>query len=144
MKQQIKNISEISVSDLNTDTLTETSLIRLMTENNTKIIKYLGYGYYGGDPDEKPYRFVEYCFFEVPLKDVLPDIVDYENQNGSEYKQYIEECDEKELFEFYTEYDNGNAPTLIQSKDINENTPDGCYIILDDFDIAAYNIQNTE
>ena len=124
------DISNISVSALDIEALAEKSIIRLSTENGVKYIKFLGYGYRTDEDGDKPYRFVEYSFFEVPIRTVLPDIYGYENEESSDYKQYISEYTAEEMLKTYCEYDNGKAPTLINLNAVNENTPDGCYILL--------------
>ncbi len=124
------DISNISASTLDIETLAEKSIIRLSTENGVKYIKFLGYGYRTDEHGDKPYRFVEYSFFEVPIRTVLPDIYGYENEKSSDYKQYISECTAEETLKAYCEYDDGKAPTLINVNAVNENTPDGCYILL--------------
>lgn len=124
------DISNTPASALDIETITEKSIVRLSTENGVKYIKFLGYGYRTDENDDKPYRFVEYCFFEVPIRTVLPDIYGYENEESSDYKQYISECTAEEMFKTYCEYDNGKAPILININSIDENTPDGCYILL--------------
>ena len=126
----MNDISNISISNLDIETLTEKSIIRLSTEKGVKYIKFLGYGYRTDEEGDKPYRFVEYCFFEVPIRTVLPDIYGYENEEGSDYKQYVSDCTAEEMLETYREYDNGKAPTLINVNAVNENTPDGCYVLL--------------
>ena len=65
----MNDISNISISSLDIETITEKSIIRLSTENDVKYIKFLGYGYRTDEDGNKPYRFVEYCFFEVPITD---------------------------------------------------------------------------
>ena len=124
------DISNIPASALDIETITEKSIVRLSTENDVKYIKFLGYGYRTDEDGDKPYRFVEYCFFEVPIRTVLPDIYGYENEESDDYKQYISDCTAEEMFKTYCEYDNGKAPILINVNSIDENTPDGCYVLL--------------
>lgn len=122
--------TEMRADTLSVDELCEATVVRLTTENDEKIISFLGYGYYSEDSSENPYRFVDYSDFEVPLSEAMPDIRKYESDEAGKYKQYIDDCSEQDMRKAYLEYDNGNMPALIDVKDISETTPDGCYIVL--------------
>ena len=110
-----------------TDYLDRTIFSVFLDENGDKMVHFLGYGYYTGEPDNKPYRFIEYAFFIAPLSNVLKEgFSEYEGEHSDQFKQYITDCDEKELVSFYEHYDSGKKP-----KEINElmlNTECGCYI----------------
>ena len=82
---------------------------------------------YEGDETGKPYRFVEYNFGYIPLNDILkkgmPDGDWY-----SELKQYIADCTETELDEFYEHYYNIKTPKIVEN--LTADMPCGYYIIL--------------
>ena len=94
-----------------------------------KEIHFMGYSYYN-DYKDKPYTFVEYCGF-TELYSIIVErnysVRDYEKQYGEYNKQYCQDCTIQELNEIYEHYDNGRCPKFIE--DIDENTPDGMYIL---------------
>ena len=106
----------------------ETIFSVFIGDDEMKYIHFFGYGYYTGTPEDKPYRFLEYTFFIAPLSDVLKEgVSEYESKHSDQFKQYITDCDEKELVNFYEHYDSGKKP-----KEINKLTSDtecGCYIL---------------
>lgn len=108
-----------------TDYLDKTIFSIFLDVNGNKLIHFWGYGYYTGSPDDKPYRFIEYTFFIAPLFDVLKEgFSNYESEYSDQFKQYITDCDEKELIDYYKNYG-------LDIKEINElttNTECGCYI----------------
>jgi len=100
-------------------------------ENGEKDVHFFGYGYCAEDGTDTPYRFVEYTWFIVPLKEVLKTgFASYEGDNSDQYKQYITDCTEESMYDIYMHYDNGSQPVVIKEEDISENTPFGCYIVI--------------
>ena len=98
-----------------------------------KWIHFFAYGYFCEDaPDQKrDYRFVEYTFFMVPLKEVLDrGVSEYENEEGSRYKQYIDDVSKNQMVANYNHYDDGKQPKLLRKEDLNLDTPDGIYILI--------------
>lgn len=95
--------------------------------DGTKFMHIHGDSYFAYDDSELPFRFVEYTFAYMPLKDILAGGM----PNGdwyAEFMQYIQDCTEEELVEIYEHYDNGNMPTIIT--ELAEDLPCGCYILL--------------
>lgn len=106
----------------------EASVINIeLDENNEKFVHIYGDSYYSEDGTNTPYRFTQYSWGYLPLKEVvengMPDGDWY-----SELKQYIKDCTEKQLDEIYEHYDNGKMPPILD--DLTMETPLGCYIIL--------------
>lgn len=96
-------------------------------QGTEKIVHIMGDSYFAQDASDPPYRFVEYTFAYIPLKEILEKGM----PNGdwyAEFKQYIQDCTEEELIEIYEHYDNGNMPTAITA--LTEDLPCGCYILL--------------
>ncbi len=112
----------------------EKTIIGVETDSYTgeKMIHLYGYGYYAETADDngKDFRFVEYTWFIMPLKEVKEmGFAKCESECGCEYKQYIADCTEEEMNHYYETYDNGKMPKFISEDQINELTPDGVYII---------------
>lgn len=107
------------------------TIIDLLTDTDgTRYVHFLGYGYYVGEPDDMPYRIVEYTGFVIPLKVALKcGILKFEAEFGDQYKQYVIDCSEKELHTIYRQYDNGHAPEEIKLCDVSMATPDGMYSV---------------
>lgn len=114
---------------MNTDTFP--TIIELFTGiYGTRCVHFWGYGYYVGEPDDMPYRMVEYTGFVVSLKEALKyGILNFEGEFSDQYKQYISDCSEEELQAIYRGYDNGHAPEKIKLCDISMTTPDGMYSV---------------
>lgn len=107
------------------------TIIELLTDTDgTRYVHFLGYGYYAGEPDCEPCRWVEYTGFIVSLREVLKyGILKFEAEFGDQYKQYIGDCSEEELRAIYRGYDNGHAPEKIKLCDGSMATPDGMYSV---------------
>lgn len=97
--------------------------------NEKKSVHYYAYSWYtDGEP---AYRFAEYTFFYGDLEEVLKiGVCRYEEKHQELIKQYICDCSENEIIEFYETYDNGNPAIFIREKDISIDTPCGVYIII--------------
>ena len=96
-------------------------------EDGERFVHVCGYGYYVGEPEDKPYRILDYCGLIAPLGDVIKmGLEEFEEKYGPEVNQYIKNVSLAELCRIYTHYDNGNAPIPISELDLN--TPDGCYL----------------
>ncbi len=103
-----------------------------LDERGEKQVHIMGYGYYVGAPTETPYRFVEYCWYYVPLEYILtcgfPADGEYESYEN--VKQYIEDCSQERLVEIYEHYDNGVKPSELRIETLNLLTPCGVYILI--------------
>ncbi len=70
-----------------------------------------GYVYYAGEPNDKPYRAVQFCGCYIPLdKRDDPDYIDYIE---SECKQYIENISEEQAKEYIEWYLSNCEPLKI-------------------------------
>lgn len=132
----INNIKEIKQEVLmgtDKENFLEKTIIRIFEEDGRKMIKYLAYGYIADGVMTEPYRFLEYCWFEVPLKDVLEfgvSVLDFESDSGWEYRQNIEDLETEEDVKIrYMSYRNGKMPEILENDDINLNTPCGVYMV---------------
>ena len=113
------------------DDYSENTIVEICTKGEDRLIHYFGYGYYAHE-DGKPYRFLEYTWFIAPLEEALKmGLHEYESENCDQYKTYIEDCTEEECVEFYEHYDNGKTPKLIYVDEVDMNTPDGVYILIE-------------
>ena len=114
---------------MNTDTFP--TIIEVFTDTDgTRYVHFLFFVYYVGEPDDMPYRIVEYTGFIIPLKVALKyGVLKFEAEFGDQYKQYVIDCSEKRLHTIYRQYDNGHAPEKIKLCDISMTTPDGMYSV---------------
>lgn len=104
----------------------EDTLISIYKQDGKKMLRYFGYAYNAAcsDNEENSFRWVEYCGLEVDLEEVIRSgAKNYENQNGSEVKQYI------------TDMNCGDVDTLLSreihpiviSENLTEDIPCGIY-----------------
>lgn len=101
------------------------NIYRLYWENGIHTIKVLGYIYYSDHyPDNKDYRHVEFCWYDMPVDTYLTGGVDAWDEWECEVKQYIEDCTAEEAYEILQDYN----PTILDVYDITDETPDGVYI----------------
>ena len=112
-----------------TDYLDKTIFSVFLDESGNKMVHFFGYGYYMGDgydsKDSKSYRFLEYTFFIAPLSDVLKEgFSNYESEYSDQFKQYITDCDEKELIDCYKNY----GLNIKEIDELTTNTECGWYI----------------
>lgn len=97
-------------------------------DDGMKYVHFLGYGYYVGEPAEKPYRFVDYTFFIALLSDVVKEgFSEYESEYSDQFKQYVSDYNEEDLIDVVEHYDGGRKPVEIQA--LTTNTKCGCYIL---------------
>ena len=104
-----------------------------LDEHGEKVVHFSGDSYYCDDGTDTPYRFTEYCWGYIPLKEVVENGMPDGDWYGN-LKQYINDCTEKQLDEIYEHYDNGNMPQVIEK--LTMDLPLGCYIILAEDNIA--------
>lgn len=106
------------------------TIFAIETGTERKFVHFLGYAYYAGDPEDKPYRFVEYCFHYVPLDEVLSKGLRAAEIDDSDLiKQYIKEISLDEVFDIYKHYDQGSPVQILQGF---KDAPDGIYILEND------------
>ena len=104
----------------------------LINEQKIKCIHYLGYAYISDGNFDTRCKFVEYTYFIVPLKIAMQTgIYETELMNGENYTQYIKDGSIEDILKSYNEYDNGQPPALITKSELNNNTPEGVYILID-------------
>lgn len=104
----------------------EKTLIIIEIIDGEKYIHYSGYGYYSGEPKDKPYRWVDYTFFMCLLSDVIAyGIKEYEADYQGGVKQYIFDLTESE----YDKIIDGEKHTTINKEDVTEDIACGTYWI---------------
>lgn len=101
------------------------TLISIEMIDGVKHVHYLGYGYYNGEPKDKPYRWVEYVFLMVSMTEVLAygGLAKWEGDYSDSVKQYIRDLSEKE-------YDELEEHKEISYDDITADTPCGLYYLI--------------
>lgn len=102
------------------------SVVNVELDNGKKVVHFYGDSYYSDDGTDTPYRFTEYCWGYIPLKEVVENGMPDGDWYG-ELKQYITDCTEQQLDEIYEHYDNGKMPQIIDG--LTMDTPLGCYIL---------------
>ena len=83
------------------------TVVEIKENSGNKIIHYLGYAYYVGEPEDKPWHWVDYSGFYVPIREVLEFEKmghNYELQFADRYKQYINDCSENEMKAYYASH----------------------------------------
>lgn len=102
-------------------------IISIETINGEKNIHFLGYAYFVGEPEDKPYRWVEIVGGVKTMHDFLsPNAEDIGLQFINDNKQYIREISEVE----YDDIENiNNVISSIQLTEITFDTPDGIYLV---------------
>ena len=107
------------------DKIDSINIYRLYWENGVHTIKLLGYIYQSdANEDNKDYRHVEYCWYDMPVDKYKSSNIDDRDIWESEVKQYIDDCTEQEAYEILKGY---NA-TFLDVDSITDDTPDGTYI----------------
>ncbi|MCD7819414.1 MAG: hypothetical protein LUH07_10245 [Lachnospiraceae bacterium] len=104
------------------------TIVNIEDINGIKYIHYMGFGYYVGEPVDKPYRWVSYTWLICPLSVALEyGVTKYEEDNQELVKQYIDDMSEEEIIEDIFRED----AVPIMEKDITTDIPCGTYIIID-------------
>lgn len=96
-------------------------------DDGSKGVHIFGDSYDAFDGTETSYRFVEYSFAYIALRDIVSNGM----PNGdwyAKFKQYIEDCTLERINEIYEHYDGGKMPQAISK--LTNDTPCGCYILL--------------
>ena len=102
----------------------ENTLISIEMIDGVKHIHYSGFGYYNGEPNDKPYRWVDYTWLICPLKEALEyGISKWEADNQEFVKQYIEDLSGEEMENFFEE----NYYDILEENEIDENISCGIY-----------------
>lgn len=100
------------------------TLVSIEKQDKTKIIHFMGYGYYAGEPADKPYRWVEYTGLECLLKEALETgIENWEQTHQEEVTQYSEDITEAEFNYIMS----GHKEKSVEK--ITANIPYGTYFI---------------
>ena len=119
---------ELTMKDICSNHGDYKTIFAIETGTERKFVHFLGYCYYVGEPKEKPYRFVEYCWHYIPLEEALSKgLYAAEMENVDDIKQYISDVDS--VLDIYKQYDNGKPVQILQSF---ENVQDGIYILEND------------
>lgn len=105
-------------------------IVYVEEDSGEKVVHIMADSYDSGSDEVTPYRFVEYTFFYVPLAHVIVHGLFDKRYDGSEVKQYIEDCDFETIDAHYKAYDNGETPTVIQGSELTMDLPLGCYIVM--------------
>lgn len=91
-----------------------------------KCICYSGYGYFAGEPEDKPYRWVDYTFFICPLSDAIAyGIKEYETDCQDSIKQYVSDLTETE----YNAIINAKPYTILNAENVTQDIACGTYWI---------------
>lgn len=115
---------------------TECDIIQITTnEVGERNVHILGYTFYLGEPEEKPYRLYEYTGFHLPLIELKRRLVTpyrlfiLNDEEIDRQNIYIQELTEYEVSDIVMTYDNGKAPQHITFKDLFGDIKDGMYIL---------------
>lgn len=102
----------------------ENTLISIEMIDGVKHIHYLGFGYYIGWPEDKPYRWVDYTGLMCPLKEALEcGICKFEADNQELVIQYISDLSTEEIENIFDEHDYD----ILEENEIDENINCGTY-----------------
>ena len=103
----------------------ENTLISIEMIDGVKHIHYCGFGYYNGEPKDKPYRWVNYTWLICPLKEALEyGLSKWEEDNQEFVTQYIVDLSAEEIEHIFDEtyyYD------ILEENEIDENISCGTY-----------------
>lgn len=100
------------------------TLVTIELIDGEKYIHYSGYGYYNGEPVDKPYRWVDYTFLMCPLATALTyGVKEYEADYQDSVKQYVSDLSEAEYKDIMRE----EKYPVLSGEDISANTPCGTY-----------------
>ncbi len=108
----------------------DNTIVEVTDGDEGKKVKIYAYGYFAGDPEDKPYRFVEYSFFFGNLKRIKESgLSTFESAYGQNHNQNIGEYSEQDIIFAYEHY-RGRMPKVINESELSENTENGIYIVL--------------
>lgn len=97
-----------------------------------KYVHFSGYVWTNGDPEDKPYRILEYVWNRVPMSTYLAH-PDWGSDEFNEYENdshhcYIEDLSEAEYVDAMNHWFNNRRPKPISK--ITADTPCGDYILM--------------
>lgn len=102
----------------------ENTLISIEMIDGVKYIHYLGFGYYLGWPEQKPYRWMDYTGLVCPLNEALEcGISKWEYDNQELVTQYIQDLSGEEIENIFEE----NYYDILEESEIDENISCGIY-----------------
>lgn len=102
----------------------ENTLILIEMICGVKYIHYFGFGYYNGEPNDKPYRWVDYISLLCPLKEALEyGISKWESDKQEFATQYIEDLSGEEIEDIFEQ----NNYDILEESEIDENICCGMY-----------------
>lgn len=94
-----------------------------ISAHGVKYINFIGYGYCCGEPDDKPYRWVEYTGLTCLMNDALKyGIAQWESDHQCLVNQYIKDLSEEE-------YNSIERHPILEANTITEDLPCGLYYI---------------
>lgn len=100
------------------------TLIIIEMIGDEKYIHYSGYAYYAGNPQDKPYRWIDYTFLMCPLSKAIDyGIKEYESDYQDDVQQYISDLTEFE----YDEIVNDEKHIILNAEDITQDIACGTY-----------------
>lgn len=100
------------------------TLISIEMIDGVKYIHFLGYGYFCGEPSDKPYRWVDYTFLMCPIEEAIKyGVSKWESDYQDSVKQYIQDLSE-------SDYNTLEEHEVISVEDIAEGTPCGLYYLV--------------
>lgn len=102
----------------------ENTLISIEMIYGVKYIHYLGFGYSNGEPEDKPYRWVNYISLLCPLNEALEyGISKWEADKQEFATQSIEDLSSEEIEEIFEK----NNYDILEESEIDENISCGMY-----------------
>lgn len=102
------------------------TIIQITTEDGEKMLTFVGFGYYAETEIEKgkPYRFVDYRDFSVPLSVIPKDEANKYEDDKSEYiTQYLVDCSLDEVDKYYE-----GIPRINEAQ-LTADIADGKYVL---------------
>lgn len=102
----------------------ENTLISIEMIDGVKHIHYFGFGYYNGNPNKSPYRWVDYTGLICPLKAALEyGLSKWEMDHQAFVTQYIEDLSAEEIEDIFEK----NDYDILEENEIDENINCGIY-----------------
>lgn len=96
--------------------------------DNKKYIHILGYGYHVGEPEDYPYRWLEYTGLIFPLNELTININKIEKIYGHKVKQYIEDVDTYNSLKSII--NNDYKAVAVKESDISTDMECGMYMLV--------------